>query len=73
MRDVKRTRGLELVGTVITTETRGARGTKCGWKSERSRVQWERLPGKGQIWRDAMTSRKAGKEQGKDTLSPDFL
>lgn len=37
------------------------------------RAKGEGIPGKGQIWRDAITSREAGKDEGRDTPSPDFL
>lgn len=33
----------------------------------------EGLPGKGQIWRNAITSREEGKEQGRDSPAPDMF
>lgn len=33
----------------------------------------EGLPGKGQIWRDAVTFREEGKEQERDSPAPDIF
>lgn len=38
-----------------------------------ARAKEEGIPGKGQIWKDAVTSREVGKDERKDTTSPDFL
>lgn len=51
--------------TVVTTGTKAARGVIVCLPGRAG-------PGKGQVQKDAATSREAGREQGSDSSSPDL-